>query len=51
MPELLDYLPIPTVQPMAFKEIIEQAKGKAVHQMEILDIVEMLTEDNIIEHG
>jgi len=49
MPELLDYLPIPTVQPMAFKEIIERADVKQENVMEILDIVGLLLEYNVIE--
>jgi len=49
--KFLYYLPFPTAQPLTIKEIMQQAGIEPEHQMEILDIVEVLDENNVIEHG
>jgi len=47
----LYHLPFPTAQPLTVKEIMQQAGIEPEHQMEILDIVEVLDENDVIEHG
>ncbi|GAB4377300.1 MAG: hypothetical protein Kow0042_24810 [Calditrichia bacterium] len=49
--KFLYHLPFPTARPQTIKEIMEQAGIEPANQMEILDIVELLTEYKIIEHG
>ena len=49
--KFLYHLPFPTAQPLTIKEIMQQAGIEPEHQMEILDIVEVLDENNVIEHG
>ncbi|MCD6377185.1 MAG: hypothetical protein J7L94_16810 [Caldisericaceae bacterium] len=49
--KFLYHLPFPTAQPLTIKEIMQQAGIESEHQMEILDIVEVLDENNVIEHG
>ena len=49
--KFLYHLPFPTAQPVTIKEIMQQAGIEPEHQMEILDIVEVLDENNVIEHG
>ena len=49
--KFLYHLPFPTAQPATIKEIMEQAGIESGHQMEILDIVEVLDESKVIEHG
>ena len=45
----LYHLPFPTAHPLTIKEIIEQSGVGQNYQMEILDIVELLTEYKVIE--
>lgn len=48
--KFLYHLPFPTAPLLTVKEIMEQAGVEVEHRMEILDIVDVLTEHNIIEH-
>lgn len=48
--KFLYHLPFPTAQPLTIKEIMQQAGIEPAYQMEILDIVEVLDENNVIEH-
>lgn len=49
--KFLYHLPFPTAQPLTINEIIDKAGIEPVHQMEIVDIVEVLEEHGIIERG
>ncbi|MBD3287248.1 hypothetical protein GF337_00455 [candidate division KSB1 bacterium] len=45
----LYHLPFPTAEPLPIREIIQQSGVEERHQMEILDIVELLIEYGVIE--